>query len=305
MNEITLKNETTASETDLRPLIHEIRDMQVMLDRDLAKIYGVETKVLNQSVKRNIKRFPERFRFQLSKEEMGELVTNCDRFKSMKHASSSMYAFTEQGIAMLSTVLRSETAVSVSIRIMDAFVAMRKMMVAIAPVLGRIEAVERRQLKQEDAQSRNEARFEKIFDAMQDKTFPPQKLFFDGQFYDAFLWIKGLIKKAKSELIVIDPYFDASALPLFAEKRKAVRLLVVRGSRGKKQLPDVDVQKFNAQYEGTLEVKDSDRFHDRFIIIDRKQLIHIGASLNYLGKKCFACSTFDSATIPELIAKLS
>lgn len=302
MNEITLKNETTASETDLRPLIHEIRGVQVMLAQDLADMYQVTTGVFNQAVKRNLDRFPANFRFQLTQDELEEVITKCDNPNRLRFSPKLPYAFTEQGVAMLSGVLKSDVAVQTSIRIMETFVAMRRALQSMHPLIARIEEAERRQIVD---QARNEARFEKIFDAMQDKTFPPQKLFFDGQFYDAFLWIKDLIEKAKSELIVIDPYFDASSLPLFAEKRKAVRLLVVRGSRGKKQLPDVDVQKFNAQYEGTLEVKDSDRFHDRFIIIDRKQLIHIGASLNYLGKKCFACSTFDSQSIPELIAKLS
>lgn len=211
------------------------------------------------------------------------------------------YAFTENGVAMLSSVLRSPTAIEANIRIMRAFVAMRRALQSMHPLLARIEETERRQIVD---QAHNEERFERIFDAMRDKSFPPQKLFFDGEFYDAFLWIKDLIKKAKSELIVIDPYFDASVLPLFAEKKRDVRLTIVRSTRAKKLLPELDVQKFNAQYADSLEVKDSDLFHDRFLIIDRKRLIHIGASLNYLGKKCFAASTFDPRSIPEMLKKL-
>ena len=165
----------------------------------------------------------------------------------------------------------------------------------------RIEANERRQITD---QTHNEERFKLILDAMRDREFPPQKIFFDGQFYDAFAWVKKCIRSAKRELIVIDPYFEASVLPQLAQKRPDVKVLVVRCKRGKRLLPDVDVQKFNAQYANSLVVKECDLFHDRFLMIDRKTLIHVGASLNYLGKKCFAVSTFDPLGIPELVAKL-
>lgn len=298
MNEIC--NMTDVSTSDLRPLIHEIRGVQVMLDKDLAALYGVSTKRLNEQVKRNIERFPEEFMFRLTFEETRELVANCDRFRMLKHSTARMSAFTEQGVAMLSAVLKSNVAVKESIRIIKAFVAMRRAMQSMHPLLARIQETERRQIVD---QARNEERFEKIFDAMQDKRFPPQKLFFDGEFYDAFLWIKDMITKARTELIVIDPYFDASVLPLFVGKRPSVKLLVVHGSRGKK-LSELDIDKFNAQYANTLSVKESDLFHDRFLIIDRKVLVHIGASLNYLGKKCFAASTFDPRSIPEMLLKL-
>ena len=188
-----------------------------------------------------------------------------------------------------------------SVRIMETFVAMRKTLSSLAPLLARIEANERRQITD---QAHNEERFKLILDAMRDKEFPPQKIFFDGQFYDAFAWVKKCIRSAKKELIVIDPYFEASVLPQLAQKRPGVNVLVVRCKRGKRLLPDVDVQKFNAQYASPLVVKESELFHDRFLVIDRKTLIHVGASLNYLGKKCFAVSTFDPLGIPELIAKL-
>ncbi len=169
-----------------------IRRVQVMLDRDLAKLYGVPTKVLNQAVKHNIERFPERFMFQLSKGELedwkSQIVTsNYAQEQSLKMGiRRAPFAFTEQGVAMLSAVLKSGVAVQVSIRIMDAFIAMRRALASLAPLLSRLEATERRQLKQEDAQARNEERFKLILDAMQDKSFPPQKVFYDGQIYDAF-----------------------------------------------------------------------------------------------------------------------
>jgi hypothetical protein len=244
----------------IRSRIFTIRDVQVMLDRDLAELYGVPTKALNQAVKRNIERFPERFMFQMSNEDIANLrsqiVTSSAETslrsqivtlnkKQGQHLKYMPYAFTEQGIAMLSAVLKSETAIVVSIRIMDAFVAMRRALASIAPLLARIEATERRQLKQEDAQVRNEERFKVILDAMRDKTFPPQKVFFDGQIYDAFEQMKKFVRMAKTELIVIDPYFDDSVLPLIAQKRQGVMVLVVKNHR-KNLLHAVDVAKFNA-----------------------------------------------------------
>ena len=211
------------------------------------------------------------------------------------------YAFTEHGILMLASVLNSEVAMAAAVRIMETFVAMRKTLSSLAPLLARIEANERRQITD---QAKNEERFKLILDAMRDKEFPPQKIFFDGQFFDAFAWVKKCIRSAKKELIVIDPYFEASVLPQLAQKRPGVKVLIVRCKRGKRLLPDVDIQKFNAQYANSLTVKECELFHDRFLVIDRKTLIHVGASLNYLGKKCFAVSTFDPFGIPELIAKL-
>ena len=214
------------------------------------------------------------------------------------------FAFTEQGIAMLSAVLKSNTAITVSIRIMDAFVAMRRALATIAPLLSRLEATERRQLKLEDSQARNEERFKMILDAMQDKEFPPQKVFFDGQIYDAFDQMKKFVRMAKKELIIIDPYFADCVLPLVAQKRKGVLVLVVKNSRNR-LLHDVDVAQFNAQYANSLSVKVSDRFHDRFLVIDRTALIHVGASLNHLGEKCFAFSSLDKSNIPDILAKIS
>ena len=314
----------------IRSRIFTIRGVQVMLDRDLAELYGVQTKVLNQSVKRNIERFPERFMFQLKKNDLedwkSQSVTSSDQTsmgtilpaghgsslrsqivtlnkRQGQHLKYMPYAFTEQGIAMLSAVLKSATAVSVSIKIMDAFIVMRKTLASLAPLLSRIEETERRQLKQEDAQVRNEERFKLILDAMQDKRFPPQKVFYDGQIYDAFDQMKKFVLMAKSELIVIDPYFDDSVLPLIAQKRPGVSVLVVKNKR-KDLLHAVDVARFNAQYAYSLTVKESTLFHDRFLIIDKAALIHVGASFNHLGKKCFAFSSMDKSNIPDILAKI-
>ena len=287
----------------IRSRIFTLRGVQVMLDRDLAELYGVPTKALNQAVKRNIERFPAEFMFALQVGEMSELVTNCDRFKRMKHSSVPMRAFTEYGIIMLASVLKSNIATMVSIRITRAFVAIRRTLATLAPLLSRIEATERRQLRQEDAQARNEERFKLILDAMRDKKFPPQKVFYDGQIFDAFEQMKKFVRMAKNELIIIDPYFDDCVLPLVAQKRPGVSVLVVKNSRNR-LLHAVDVARFNAQYGNSLAVKVSDKFHDRFLVIDRSTLIHVGASLNHLGKKCFAFSSLDKSNIPDIIAKI-
>ena len=316
MNEIAIPEPTAID--SIRSRILTVCGVQVMLDRDLAELYGVPTKVLNQAVKRNIERFPERFMFQLSKDDIENLrsqiaTTNAETSirsqivtinkKQGQHLKYMPYAFTEQGIAMLSAVLKSDTAIAISIRIMDAFVAMRRALASIAPLLSRIEATERRQLRQEDAQARNEERFKLILDAMRDKTFPPQKVFYDGQIYDAFEQMKKFVRMAKAELIVIDPYFDDSVLPLIAQKRPGVTVLVVKNLR-KNLLHAVDVAKFNAQHGNTLTVKESNVFHDRFLIIDKSILIHVGASLNFLGKRCFAFASLDKSNIPDILAKI-
>ena len=316
MNELAIQE---LSNSDLiRSRIFTIRGVQVMLDRDLAELYGVATKALNQAVKRNIERFPERYMFQLNKDDVAnmrsQIVTlNSDESGSILRSQIVTsrwggtrylpYAFTEHGIIMLASVLNSPTAVEASVRITDTFVAMRRTLASIAPLLSRIEATERRQLKLEDSQVKNEERFKLILDAMQDKKFPSQKVFFDGQVYDAFEQMKKFVRMAKKELIIIDPYFADSVLPLIAQKRKDVEVLVVKNSHSK-LLHDVDVAQFNEQYANSLAVKVSDRFHDRFLIIDKTTLIHVGASLNHLGKKCFAFSSLDKSNIPDILAKI-
>ena len=305
MNDLAIP--ATTSIDSIRSRIFTIRGIQVMLDRDLAELYGVPTKRLNEQVRRNAERFPDDFMFHLSKSEMSELVANCDRFNKMKHSSVPMTAFSEHGIIMLASVLKSGVAIEASIRITHAFVAMRRALATVAPLLARIEETDRRQiadqLRNDANQARNEERFKLILDAMRDKTFPPQKVFYDGQIYDAFEQMKKFVRMAKAELIVIDPYFDDSVLPLIAQKRPCVSVLVVKNLR-KNLLHAVDVAKFNAQHGNTLTVKESTVFHDRFLIIDKSILIHVGASLNFLGKRCFAFVSLDKSNIPDILAKI-
>ena len=194
-NEPTVAISASAVATDdfIKSRIFTIRGVKVMLDRDLAELYGVETKRLNEQVKRNLERFPATFMFPLSGFEMGELVANCDRFKTMKHSSVPMTAFTEHGILMLASVLKSKIAIEASIRITNAFVAMRKALASIAPMLARIDTVERRQVTD---QARNEERFDTIFKAMEGGDFPTQIVFFEGKHYDAYSFARKLVRKA-------------------------------------------------------------------------------------------------------------
>ena len=306
MNEIAISG--VADADAIRARILTIRGVQVMLDRDLAELYGVEVGQLNRQVKRNLERFPDDFMFQVSREECSRCqigTLNGGRGSNIKYLP---HAFTENGVAMLSGILRSSRAIAANIQIMRAFNAMRKALASLAPLLARIEATDRRQIadqaKNDANQVRNEERFKLILNAMQDKKFPPQKVFYDGQIYDAFDQMKKFVRMAKKELIIIDPYFADCVLPLVAQKRQGVSLLVVKNSRSK-LLHDVDVAQFNEQYGGTLAVKTSDKFHDRFIIIDNTTLIHIGASLNHLGKKCFAFSSLDKSNIPDILARIN
>ena len=291
----------------IRSRILTVRGVQVMLDLDLAMLYGVEVKNLNRQVKRNIERFPSDFMFQLTRDECSRCqigTLNAGRGSNIKYLP---YAFTENGIAMLSGVLHSPRAIAANIQVMRTFNAMRRALASITPLLARIEATDRRQITDQarnDAnQARNEERFKLILDAMQDKSFPPQKVFYDGQIFDAFEQMKKFVCMAKQELIIIDPYFADSVLPLIAQKRQGVTVVVVKNSRNR-LLHAVDVALFNSQYGNSLTVKTSDKFHDRFIIIDKAILIHVGASFNHLGKKCFAFSSMDKSNIPDIVAKI-
>ncbi|HIJ87785.1 MAG TPA: ORF6N domain-containing protein [Desulfuromonadales bacterium] len=274
--------------------IFTIRGVQVMLDRDLAELYGVETKVLNQAVKRNIARFPEQFRFQLTRPEADQLVTNCDRFNNMKHSSALPYAFNEQGVAMLSAVLRSETAVQTSILIIDAFVKMRQFLANNADLFMRLEGVEKRQLLHE---IKVDEKFEQLFNALEDKSIKPkQGIFFDGQIFDAYAFVCDLIRSATQRIILIDNYIDESVLTLLSKREAAVNAKILTNNIGKALA--LDIEKFNRQYPA-IEVKTFKSSHDRFLVID-DDIYHIGASLKDLGKKWFAFSKMDASAIEML-----
>ena len=296
-----MTTEIAALDNDIKSLILTIRGVQVMLDRDLAMLYGVTTKRLNEQVKRNLARFPDTFRFVLSSEEMDELVANCDRFKMMKHSSVPMCAFTEHGIIMLASVLKSDVAVEASIRITKTFVAMRKALASVAPILNRLETVERRQIVD---QARNEERFDTIFRAMDGGDFPPQKVFFEGKHYDAYSFAKKLVRKAAKKIVLVDGYSDEVTLDILSQKKGGVAVLVATSQKMiDKHLTSVAVEKFNKQ-NPTLTVKAVVTFHDRFLILDDKELYHFGASLKDLGRQYCAVSKMDAMFIPSILERI-
>lgn len=291
---------------DIENRIFSVRGIQVMLDEHLAELYGIQNRVLNQAVKRNSDRFPDGFMFRLTTEEWSflrsQIVTlkNDSLLRSQnviindqrgKHRKYLPYVFTEQGVAMLSAVLKSETAVKVSIRIMQAFVEMRKFIAGNAAMFQRLDKVERKQIEADD-------KFDRIFSALEKDQLKPEKgIFFDGQVYDAYSFIAGIICKAAKSIILIDNYIDDTVLTLFTKRKKGVHLTLYT-AKISKQLK-LDIEKHNTQYE-PVKLKELKQAHDRFLIIDEKELFHIGASLKDLGKKWFAFSRIDSETIKML-----
>ena len=291
-----MSNEITAKTIEAKILT--IRNQQVMIDRDLAELYGTETKVLNQAVKRNIERFPEDFMFALDKSEKDELVTNCDRFETMKHSSVMPYAFTEQGVAMLSSVLKSPTAVEVNIQIMRAFVAMRHFLQNNAQVFSEINTIKKQLLDTNVHQKETDKKVEELFDLIDKYNVKDtQGIFFQGQIFDAYAKFESFIAQAKQEIILIDNYVDLSILQRLAKKKKNVNVVIYTDPKTK--LTAQDIQQFNTQYP-TLTLNHTTKMHDRFLIIDQKMLYHIGASLKDLGKKSFAFEMQDASLIAHL-----
>ncbi len=347
--------------------IFAIRGEQVMIDRDLAALYGVETKRLNEAVKRNLERFPAEFRFQLTKEEIAEyeslrsqIVTlngddenlmsqiatssgDCEILRSQiatlrfdgkcmengendekllnienkeilrsqiatlkngwgTHTKYATYAFTEQGVAMLSTVLKSATAVQMSIKIMNAFVKMRRFLQSNAAVFTEISSIKKHLLESDLHQKESDKKIEELFTLMDkyhiDET---QGVFFEGQIFDAYAKFESFLRQAKKEIVLIDNYVDLSVLERLSKKKKSVNVKI--WTNKKTSLTQQDVEKFNSQYP-TLALNFTTSVHDRFLIIDGKILYHFGASLKDLGKKCFAFEILDSSFIPTILERL-
>jgi hypothetical protein len=280
----------TIRQENLQSMIFTVRGAQVMIDRDLASIYQVENKRLNEQVKRNITRFPKEFRFQLTDVEKEELVANCDRFEPLKHASSNPYAFTEQGVAMLSAVLRSETAIQTSIHIINAFVAMRRLLAASGSLLQRVDLLEKRQITHE---IKTDNRFEQVFDALESKNLnQTQGIFFDGQIFDAYVFVNDLLRQAKKSIVLIDNYVDDSVLQQLAKRKKGVSATILTRTIGKELAQDL--KKHNAQ-DPPITIHQFADSHDRFLILDGENVYHLGASLKDLGRKWFAFSKMDKA----------
>ena len=277
----------------IESLIYIIRDQQVMLDSDLARLYGVETKVLNQAVKRNIQRFPEDFMFQLTKEEClrSQIVTLKE--SRGRHLKYMPHVFTENGVAMLSSVLRSDKAIEVNINIMRAFSAMRDFLMNNAAIFQRMDQLEMKQLKTDE-------KVDAILDKLSNNNKPKEGVFFNGQIFDAYALIADLIRQANKRIVVIDNYIDDSVLVQLSKRQPGVTVDIYDGQISK-QLRQ-DVEKHNEQYPGVTLHKYA-KAHDRFLIID-EAVYHIGASLKDLGKKLFAFSEMEVMTGSQLLSGL-
>jgi hypothetical protein len=272
---------STVNEIESR--IFTIRGLQVMLDRDLAELYGVEVRRLNEQVKRNIDRFPQDFYFQLTKDEFNDLILKSQIATSSVHGGirKMPYVFTEHGVTMLAAVLRSDTAIKVSVLIVRAFVAIRKALAQIGGVIQRLENVELKQVE-------TDKKVDKILNALESKdTIPKRGVFFNGQIFDAYVVANKIIKSAKTSITLIDNYIDESVLTVLAKKSKNVKVTLLTRDISK-QLK-LDIVKFNQQYP-TITAQPFNQSHDRFLIIDNKDVYHLGASLKDLGKKWFAFS---------------
>lgn len=289
--------EVIVQERAIKNLIYVIRGQQVMMDSDLATLYQVETRNLNKAMKRNMDRFPEDFCFQLTKEEytnlMFQIGTSSSQESENTHGGRRKlpYVFTEQGISMLSAVLHSEIAVKVSVKIMRAFVEMRRFMANNSLVLNRINEIE---VKQLSYQKDTDEKFDKIFTYISEHEEVTQKIFFEGQIYDAFSLLTELISKAEKELVLIDNYVDIGTLNILAKKKPGVNAVVYTAKTTKLSRDDVD--RFNQQYP-MLEVRHTGAFHDRFLLVDGLYAYHIGASIKDAGKKCFGINKLEDAKI--------
>ncbi len=292
--------EPTVEDMPITRQILVIRDKQVMLDRDLATLYGVETKRINEQVKRNKERFPEDFCFQIDKSEFKELVANCDRFNKLKHSSSRSFAFTEQGIAMLSSVLKSETAIRVNIAIMRAFVAARQILMQNGGLVNRLSNVESKMLEQDARLLEHDHKFDTIFEAMDRGELKSKGLFYNNQEFDAYVFVCGLIRQAKRRIVLVDKYVSENVLAMMLKREKGVSATIYTDVQSK--VHKVDLEKYNAQYpDSPLNVLSCYGMHDRFLFID-DTAYHFGASLKDLGKNTFFF-TQEDFSLEEVLKK--
>ena len=284
------KSILSVRQDNIKSKIYTLRGLQVMLDKDLAELYGVLTGNLNKAVKRNKQRFPTDFMFQLSTQEFENL-----RFQfgisSWGGLRTLPYAFTEQGVTALSGVLKSPKAIEINIQIVRAFVAMRKFISSNAQIFQRLDTVEKKQLE-------HDLKFEEVFDAIQSKDITPEKgIFYDGQIFEAYKFVSNLIRSADKSLVLIDNYVDDSVLTLFGKRKNGVGVVIFT-KEVSKQLA-LDLAKYNSQYH-PIDVREFKEAHDRFLIIDDTIVYHFGASLKDLGKKWFGFSKFEKEAVSML-----
>ena len=292
---LIIKNEL--SNEEIKSLIYTIRGKQVMLDSDVARLFKYQTKDLNRNVRNNIERFPEYYCFQLTNEEYKSL--RCKNFTLNEngrgqHRKYLPYAFTEYGITMLAGLLKSEVAVSVSIKIVNSFIEMRKFLSSNGQVFERLTNVEYK-LQEHDK------KFDEVFNQFQTEENIKQRIFFEGQIYDAYSLIVDIIKTARKKILIIDNYIDDSVLKMLTKKKDNVEVVILTSN--KSNIQNIDIQKFNKEYP-ILKVAKTNKFHDRFIVIDNKEMYHLGASIKDLGKKCFGINKIEDMEIIEKIINL-
>ena len=295
-NKIIIQRELSIE--DIKNLIYTIRGKQVMLDSDVARLYHYETKNINKAVKRNLERFPKEFCFQLTENEFQTLRFQFGTSKQNEDVRGGRrylpYVFTEQGIAMLAGVLKSDIAIQVSISIIKSFIEMRKFISSNGPIFERLTKVEYKLLE-------HDKKFNEVFNQLQLEENIKQKIFFEGQIYDAYSLIIDIIKKANKKILIIDNYIDDSVLKMLAKKNNNVEVVILTSD--KSNIQQIDVQKFNKEYP-KLKVAKTNKFHDRFIVIDNGEMYHLGASIKDLGKKCFGINKIEDVEIIEKIIKL-
>ncbi len=290
MEENRLIIQEEISNEEIKKLIYTIRGKQVMLDSDVARLFKYATKDLNRNVKNNIERFPEYYCFQLTNEEYKSL--RCKNFTLNEngrgqHRKYLPYVFTEYGITMLAGLLKSEVAVNVSIKIVNTFIEMRKFISANGQLFERLTNVEYKLLE-------HDKKFDEIFNQLQHEENIKQKIFFEGQIYDAYSIIIDIIRKANKKILIIDNYINDSILKMLTKKKNNVEVIILTSN--KSNIQNIDVQKFNKEYP-VLKISKTNKFHDRFIIIDNKEMYHLGASIKDLGKKCFGINRIEDIEI--------
>ena len=294
-------------ENSIRSKIHFIRGQQVMLDFDLAEIYGYSTKAFNQQVKNNIERFDEDFRFQLSDTEILELsrskiLTSMQTMGTKGGRTYNPYAFTEQGIYMLMTVLKGDLAVTQSKMLIRTFKEMKHFIQNNSHIFTELDNIKKHLLESDFHHKENDKKIQELFSLMDKYNVKEtQGIFFQGQIFDAYAKFESFLTAAKKEIILIDNYVDLSILERLSKKKKTVNVTIYTAPNTK--LTAQDVQAFNSQYP-TLTLKHTTKTHDRFLIIDNSTIYHIGASLKDLGKKCFCFDVLDSGYIPMILKNL-
>ena len=302
MEENKLPSQTEISNEEIKNLIYTIRGKQVMLDSDVAMLYHYETKNVNKAVKRNMDRFPEEFCFQLTENEFQTLRFQFGTSKQSEEFRGGRrylpYVFTEQGIAMLAGVLKNDIAVKVSINIIKSFIEMRKFININKNLYEKIITIEDKMDKKFIEQDK---KFDLIFDQLQLEENIKQRVFFEGQIYDAYSLIIDIIKKANKKILIIDNYIDDSVLKMLTKKKNNVEVVILTSD--KSNIQNLDIQKFNKEYP-KLKLAKTNKFHDRFIVIDNKEMFHLGASIKDLGKKCFGINKIEDVEIIKKIINL-